>query len=132
MLHQGPVPAVVHGVLEYAVAILFIVAPFVLGFEATSATAASLVVGLALLTFTAMSALPSGLVPSISLGVHVTVDAVFAVLLVALPFMLGFAEEGAPTALFITLGVLHLLVTIGTRFPERATDKGNEGRESAV
>ncbi|MGH8938802.1 MAG: hypothetical protein ACRDV2_05565, partial [Actinomycetes bacterium] len=64
MLHQGPVPAVVHGVLEYAVAILFIVAPFVLGSAAPSATAASLVVRLPQQTYTAMSALPSGLVPS--------------------------------------------------------------------
>jgi hypothetical protein len=53
-------------------------------------------------------------------GVHVTADVVLAVLLVALPFVLGFRDEGAPTALFIVLGVLHLLVTIATRFPDRA------------
>jgi hypothetical protein len=58
--------------------------------------------------------------------VHVTVDVVLAVLLVALPFLLGFTEEGAPTALFITLGVLHLLVTIATRFPERSASRDEE------
>ena len=51
---------------------------------------------------------------------HVTVDVVLAVLLVALPFLLDFTDEGPPTALFITTGVVHLLMTIATRFPERA------------
>jgi phosphatidylserine synthase len=119
VLNQGPVPAFVHGVIEYAVAALFIVAPFVFDFEETSATAASIVVGLVLLAFTAVSELPTGLVKSVSVGVHVTADIVLAVLLVALPFVLGFRDETAPTALFITVGVLHLLVTIATRFRSR-------------
>jgi hypothetical protein len=117
MLKQGPVPALVHGVLEYVVGVLFVAAPFLFGFTASAApTAAAIVIGLLLLAFTATSALPTGLVRSITTGVHVTVDLVLAVLLVALPFLLGFADEGAPTALFIVVGVLHLLMTIATRF----------------
>jgi VIT1/CCC1 family predicted Fe2+/Mn2+ transporter len=116
MLKQGPVPALVHGVLEYVVGVLFIAAPFLFSFDSNSATAAAIVVGLLLLAFTATSALPTGLVSSITVGVHVTVDLVFAVLLVALPFVLGFRDEAAPTALFIVVGVLHLLMTIATRF----------------
>ena len=127
MLSQGPVPTFVHGLVEYAVAALFIAAPFVFGFEETSATAASIVVGLLVLAFTAVSVLPTGLVKSVSVGVHVTADIVLAVLLVALPFVLGFRDEGAPTALFITVGVLHLLVTIATRFPGR----GGNGRDGS-
>jgi phosphatidylserine synthase len=119
VLQQGPLPPFVHGAIEYAVAVLFIVAPFVFGFEETSATAASIVVGLVLLAFTAVSDLPTALVKSVSVGVHVTADIVLAVLLVALPFVLGFRDETAPTALFITVGVLHLLVTIATRFRSR-------------
>jgi uncharacterized membrane protein len=116
MLNQGPVPALAHGALEYVVGVLFIVAPFLFGFDATAATAASVVIGLALLAFTACSDLPTGLVKSITPGVHLTVDIVLAVLMVAVPFVLGFTDEGAPTAWFIGLGVLHLLVSIGTRF----------------
>ena len=116
MLSQGPVPAFVHGLLEYAVGILFIVAPFLFGFDATAAVAASVVIGLVLLAFTACSDLPTGLVRSVTPGVHLTVDVVLAVLMVALPFVLGFTDEGAPTAWFIGLGVLHLLLSIGTRF----------------
>jgi hypothetical protein len=119
MLSQGPLPVLLHGALEYAAGVLLIVAPFLFDFEATAATASSVVLGLALLAFTASSRLPTGLVKTVPVGVHVTVDVVLAVVLVALPFIFGFTEEGAPTALFIALGVLHLLVTIATRFPER-------------
>lgn len=119
LLSQGPIPALVHGTLEYAVAVLLIAAPFLFGFEATSATAASVVLGVGMLAFTATSRLPTGLTKAVSVGVHVTVDLVLAGTLVAVPFLFGFTEEGAPTALFITLGVVHLLVTIATRFPER-------------
>jgi phosphatidylserine synthase len=128
VLNQGPVPAFVHGVIEYAVAALFIVAPFVFDFQETSATAASIVVGLVLLAFTAVSELPTGLVKSVSVGVHVTADIVLAVLLVALPFVLGFRDETAPTALFISVGVLHLLVTIATRF--RSRDEADDPTDS--
>jgi len=117
----------VHGLIEYAVGVLFIVAPFLFGFEADSAIAASIVVGLVLLAFTSVSALPTGLVRSISVGVHVTADIFLAVLLVALPFLLGFRDEKAPTALFITVGVLHLLLTIATRFRTADEDDGDDG-----
>jgi len=117
MLYQGPLPPLVHGVIEYAAAALLIVAPFLFGFEDKYATAVSIVVGLVLLAFTAMSQLPTGLVSAVPPAVHATSDFVFAVLLVALPFVLGFREEAAPTALFIGLGVAHLLVTIATKFP---------------
>ena len=43
-------------------------------------------------------------------------------MLIASPFLFGFTEESSPTAFFIILGVVHLLVTIGTRF-KPARDK---------
>jgi hypothetical protein len=132
MLNQGPVPVLVHGILEYAVGALFIAAPFLFGFDSSAATAAALVVGLLLLAFTATSALPTGLVRSVSLGVHVTVDLVLSVLLVALPFILGFTGEAAPTALFIVVGVLHLLVTIATRFSAGDEADGPTDTETSV
>jgi hypothetical protein len=122
MMSQGPVPAIAHGALEYVVGVLFIVAPFLFGFDATAATAASVVIGLVLLSFTACSDLPTGLVRSITPGVHLTIDVVLAVLMVALPFVLGFTDEAAPTAWFIAIGVLHLLVSIGTRFARNDDD----------
>ena len=106
-----------HGALEYLVGAFLIAAPFLFSFDSGQATAASIVLGLLLLAFTAMSTIPTGLVKGITVGLHVGGDVVFAVVLIALPFVLQFAEETAPTAVFIVVGVMHLLVTIGTRFP---------------
>lgn len=130
MLRQGPLPALVHGVLEYIAAVALIVAPFVLAFEDGRATAASIVLGLALLALTATSTLPTALVKSVSVGVHVAADVGLALLLVALPFVLGFSEETPPTAFFLVLGVVHLLLTIATRFPDGAREDspGRSGR----
>jgi len=124
VLREGPVPVFVHGVVEYVAAALLIVAPFVFQFDSSAATATSIIAGLVILIVTATSALPTGMVKGISVGVHVTVDLVLAALLVAAPFLFGFRREGGPTAFFITLGVVHLLLTIATRFPERRTAAG--------
>ena len=130
MLHQGPLPPLFHGGIEYAAAALLIVAPFLFSFESNFATAASIVVGLVILALTATSDLPTGLVRSVPGPLHATADVVLAVLLVAAPFVLGFRKEGPPTALFIGLGVAHLLITIATRFPERASGRTGLADES--
>ena len=62
MFKQGPIPAFVHGIIEYLAAILFIAAPF----------------------------------------------------------LFGFSDDGTATAFFIVLGVVHLLLTIATRFVSEA------------
>jgi hypothetical protein len=116
VLRQGPISAFVHGALEYLVGVLFIAAPFLFGFDADAAVAASIVVGVAILAVTASSALPTGLVKTIPAGLHAVLDFALAAFLIAAPFVFGFQDEGAATAFFIVLGVGHLLLTIGTRF----------------
>ena len=121
MLRQGPVPAFLHGLVEYAAAILLIVAPFLFGFESDAATAISIVIGVAVLIVAASTEGPTGLVKVIPVAIHVVLDIVVAGVLIAAPFLFGFSNESAPTAFFIALGVVHLLLTIATRFlPERA------------
>ncbi len=132
MLYQGPLPALVHGAVEYVAGGLLIVAPFLFDFEDKFATAASIVVGLVILALTATSDLPTGLVRSVPASLHATADFVLAVLLVAAPFVLGFREEGPPTTLFIGLGVAHLLITIATRFPQRSAGRKGLADESVT
>jgi hypothetical protein len=62
----------------------------------------------------------------------VALDYVLALALIAIPFIAGFSNETAPTAFFIALGVLHMLVTIGTRFTPtvQSEPKGRGGRRS--
>ena len=51
-----------------------------------------------------------------------------AAILIASPFLFGFSDEDEPTAVFIGGGVLHLLISIATRYrrdkePKRGTPK---------
>jgi len=116
VLRQGPIPRFVHGLIEYVAGVVFIGAPFVLVFESAAATAASVVLGVVVLVVAAASAGPTSIVNQIPLAVHVVLDYILAVFLIAAPFLFGFADERAPLAFFIVLGVAHLLITIGTRF----------------
>lgn len=121
MLRQGIVSPFFHGAVEYLAAALFIAAPFLLGFDSGAATAVSIVLGVAVLVVTASSELPTALAKIIPVGIHVVLDFAVAAFLIAAPFLFGFQHESGATAFFIVLGVVHLLLTIGTRFlPARA------------
>jgi hypothetical protein len=116
MFKQGPVPAFVHGLLEYVAGALLIAAPFVLAFESDTATAVSIAAGVVVLIVAASTAMTTGLIKSIPVHAHVILDYVLAVVLIASPFLFGFDDDSAATAFFIVLGVVHLLLTIATRF----------------
>jgi len=116
MFKQGPVPAFIHGIIEYIAGAALIAAPLLMGVDADAAIAVGIVSGVVLLVVTASSALPTGLIRSIPVAVHVAFDYVFALLLIASPFLFGFADDGTATPFFIAFGVVHLLVTIATRF----------------
>jgi hypothetical protein len=125
MLSQGPIPRLVHGLVEYVAALAFIAAPFVLGFsDLGPPTAASIAVGVLLLFVAATSDGPISLVDQIPVGAHVVLDYLLAGFLIASPFIFGFSDDDAPRNFFIAVGVVHLLLTIGTRFvppPDRAS-----------
>ena len=135
MLRQGPIPRFLHGFVEYAAAVAFVVAPFVLDFESGPATAASIVIGVVVLFLAASTEGPTSLINYVPLAAHVVLDYALAGVLIALPFILGFSDETAPTAFFIGIGVLHLLITIGTRFrpaeERRRAPKPRDGRADA-
>jgi hypothetical protein len=110
---QGPIPAFVHGIVEYAAAILFIAAPFLFNFTEDAATATSVIVGVLMLIIAASTEWRTGLIQSIPVIAHVMLDYVVAIFLIAAPFVLGFKDDAA---FFIVLGVALLLLTIATRF----------------
>ena len=129
MLKQGPVPAFLHGVVEYVAGILFIAAPFLFSFDDDTATAVAIVAGVLILIVAATTAMSTGLIKSIPVRAHVVLDYVLAILLIAAPFLFGFSDDGAATAFFIVLGVLHLLLTIATRFIRVDRPRHRPGRE---
>ena len=131
MFKQGPVPAFLHGLVEYVAGILFIAAPFLFSFDDDTATAVAIVAGVLILVVAATTAMSTGLIKSIPVRAHVVLDYVLAILLIAAPFLFGFSDDGAATAFFIVLGVLHLLLTIATRFIRDERPRRRRGRETA-
>ncbi len=116
MLRQGPISALLHGLVEYVAAALLIAAPFLLGFDSDAARAVAIVTGVAVIVLAATTDFPAGLSRTLPAGIHVVLDLALVALLIAAPFLFGFSGESAPTAFFIVLGVFHLLLTLGTRF----------------
>ncbi len=131
MFKQGPIPAFVHGVIEYIAGAVLIAAPFLLSFDADAATAASIVAGVLILIIAASTAMSTGLIKSIPVQAHVVLDYILAVLLIAAPFLFGFSDDGTATAFFIALGVLHLLLTVATRFIREDAPRRRRGAETA-
>ena len=120
MLREGPISRFLHGAIEYVAGVLLVVAPFLLDFESGAAVALSIVGGVLVLVIAASTDGPTSLVNSLPIAAHLLLDYALAAVLVASPFLFGFSDESSPTAFFIALGIVHLLVTIGTRFKPRA------------
>jgi hypothetical protein len=116
MLHKGPIPRFVHGILEYAVGVLLIASQFLFHYDSGGAKAVSIVLGVLIVTLAASTEGPTGLIDQIMIRSHAAFDHVAAAVLIASPFLFRFTDDGAATALFIVLGMVHLLVSIATRY----------------
>jgi hypothetical protein len=133
MFKRGPVPPFVHGVLDYLIAAVLIAAPFLLSFEEDAATAISIAAGVAVLMLGAFTAWTTGIVKSIPPVAHAMLDYGLAALLIAMPFLAGFSDDGTASAFFVIVGVVGLVLTIATRFtPDRSGDRRPTGRAQSA
>jgi hypothetical protein len=129
MFKRGPIPPLVHGLLDYLLAALLIAAPFLIGFDDDAATALSIAAGVAVLMLGAFTAWSTGIVKSIPPVAHAMIDYLLGALLIALPFLAGFSDDGTASAFFVVVGVAGLLLTVATRFtPVASGDAGRSAR----
>ena len=120
MMRDGPIPLFAHGMIEYVGGAVFIALPFLLSYDSGAAFALSIIIGVVWIAIAASTDGPTSLVNQIPRPAHVALDYVLAIVLIGLPFLAGFSSETVPTVVFIAVGVLHLLITIGTRFRSSA------------
>ncbi|MGI8536249.1 MAG: SPW repeat domain-containing protein [Mycobacteriales bacterium] len=113
------VPWIVHSAVEYAAAVLFLLAPFLFGFDSETAKWTSIALGVLVLLVAVISRGKLGLTQSLPTSAHATLDYVLAVLLVLAPFVLGFADDKAAVTFFVLLGVAHAGLSLLTSFPLR-------------
>ena len=116
-----PIPARVHGVLDYAVAAVFLNAPMVLGFQHTRAsTIAYWLTGIHLL-LTACTDFPLGPFKWIPFKIHGAIELVAGLFVLVAPWIFGFRDQGVPRNFFVAMGVLILVVTALTDYASRET-----------
>jgi len=101
--------------LDYAVAAALIAVPLVLDFAATSwvATVLSVAAGVGLVIYSLLTDYSAGVRDLIPWRVHLTLDAVAAVVLLAAPFAFGFG--GIARGFYVTVAVAVLAVVATTQ-----------------
>ncbi len=116
VMRRGSIPLVVHGVLEYALGALSILAPIFFSFDSDGATVICVVIGTGILVVGILTQAPTGIVASLPLDSHIVLDYVISLVLIVTPFVLGFTDDEAALAYFLIAGVAYLLMTIMTRY----------------
>ena len=117
MMRQGPIPLTVHALAEPFLAVLLIAAPWLFGFDDVgSATAISIVAGIAVLLVGMSTDWKIAMVRKIPLVAHMALDFGLGIFLVAAPFLFGFSDESPALVFFLVLGIALLLSALGTRW----------------
>jgi hypothetical protein len=116
MIKQGPIPAFLHSLIEYVAGVALVAAPLLLDYKSGAATAASIILGVLVLFLVATTTSTMSLINQVPLSMHIVFDYVIAAVMIASPFLFGFSGKSTPTAVFLTGGVVWLLLSIGTRY----------------
>lgn len=105
------IPSRTHGVLDYVVGVVLILAPFILGFANGGPEQwVPIIVGLATVLVSLVTAYELGAAKLVPYRVHLGLDVAMGVLLLLSPFVFGFAERiWWPHVLF---GIVYIVVPI--------------------
>jgi len=110
-----------HGVLDYLVAMILIVLPFLLGFDDhRTALLVMVILGVATIVYSAMTRYEYGFVPVIPMTVHLGIDLTSGFFLALSPWIFDFNDTVFLPHLL--LGVLEIVVSIFSN-PHPATSK---------
>lgn len=124
-----------HGLLDYAVAGALISVPLLLDFAASSLAAAviSVAAGIGLTLYSLLTDYSAGIRKLIPWRVHLTLDAVAAVALLAAPFVLGFGGVARGFYLTVAIAVLTVVATtqLNTNVRDETTSRSPAARTAA-
>jgi hypothetical protein len=113
----GRVSLTVHGLVEYGVGVLSVLAPFLFNYnDDSAATLVSVLVGAGILVVAVMTDAPTGISRTLPLASHIVLDYVLVGIFIAAPFVFGFTDVDSALAYFLVVGILFLLMTVNTRF----------------
>jgi hypothetical protein len=116
-VRRGSVTLSMHVLIEYGVAVLTILAPFLFSFDSTTAKLLSVLLGVGILVLAVVTDAPTGIARSLPVASHVVLDYVLSLFLIVAPFVFGFSDDDTgATAYFIVVGVGYVLLAVLTRY----------------
>lgn len=104
-----------HGILDYALAGLFLLAPAVFGFTEVAANL-SYAIGVIYIGTSLLTRYPLGALKVIPFPVHGMLESVMAAAWIIMPWLFGFAGDAAARIFFIVAGVGLLVVAFLTNY----------------
>jgi hypothetical protein len=111
-----------HGVLDYGLALLFLLLPGVLDFPPPAATA-SYAIGVVYIIASLVTRYPLGVLKLLPFPVHGVIESLMAVSWIVLPWLMGFAEHAASRNFFVGAGVALLGVVALTNYRAAEVDQ---------
>lgn len=123
----------VHGVLDYVLALAFVIAPGLAGFSGNAASL-SMLIGVVYLGASLLTRYPLGAIKMIPFPVHGAIEAVMAASWIAMPWLLGFAGDAAARNFFVAAGIGLLAVAALTDYRATGAQQyaGDERRQRMV
>lgn len=105
----------IHGYLDYVVVIAFLVAPTLFGLSGIPAII-SYALSVIHLGLTLLTDFPLGIVKTVPLKIHSTIEFLVSFTLVALPWLLGFASVVTARNFYIAAGVIIFITWLVTDY----------------
>jgi hypothetical protein len=129
------IPTRVHALMDYTVGVLLIAAPWIFQFadESNAAKWISVVAGVATIGLSAMTDYEGGfLTRAIPMRMHLATDAIVGVVLIASPWLFGFADQGVNAWLpFVAIGIGELgAAAMTSPVPDTARARGRQARSA--
>jgi len=110
-----PISASLHGYLDYATVVFFLLAPTLFGFDGLPAVI-SRTLAFVHLAVTLISDFPLGAYRRLLFPIHGLIERIVGPALVVLPFLPGFPETGAARFFFVSMGLGIVLVSWLTNY----------------
>jgi hypothetical protein len=108
------IPTRLHGVLDYLIGIILVIAPFVLHFEeSTAATYVPVILGAAAIVYSLFTDYELGMFKALSMRAHLWLDLLSGVVLAASPWLFGFSDYVYLPHL--VLGIVEILASLMTK-----------------
>ena len=112
-----------HGVMDYIVGLLLLVAPYLLGFaDGSAAQWVPMILGVAIIGMALMTDFELSLVRLIPMPLHLGIDIAGGLLLLASPWLFGFADRIAWP--HVIVGILEVGLALTTRTVPDSAEAG--------